>query len=129
MRVHPQRDIGRDDHLQVADVDARLDVRLARGELQLAEVELERADPEPVVVARSSCMLVTTYVAVADAAAEVDVEHGDEDRHGDERRARRADARTMRDPGGDAPHAARVLGLGELLRVRSLGVRAPGRGA
>ena len=32
--VDPQGDVGRDDHVEVADVDARVDVRLAGGQLE-----------------------------------------------------------------------------------------------
>ena len=47
-----QRDIGRDEDVHVADVHAHPDVRLARGQLDPAEVEVERADPEVVLVAQ-----------------------------------------------------------------------------
>ena len=42
-------DVRGDDHAQVADVDARVDVRLAGRQLERAEIEVERADAELVL--------------------------------------------------------------------------------
>ena len=47
--VHLQADALGDDHAQVADVDAGVDVRLADRELERTEIEVERADPELVL--------------------------------------------------------------------------------
>ena len=73
LTVDAERDVGRDEHVHVADVDAHVDVRLARGQLDAAEVEVERADPEVVLVAQ---LLGGRHdvVAVADPAAQIDVE-------------------------------------------------------
>jgi hypothetical protein len=106
---------GGNDHLEVADVDARLDARLAPGELHAAEVELERADPEP-VVAVQLLHVRDDIRAVADSPAEVHVEDGQEDRNrGDDEREEYGERDGQ--PAEHASHAARVLGR-ELLRVR-----------
>ena len=49
--AHLQGDVRRDDHVELADVDARLDVRLAGAEADVAEVERQVADAELVVCA------------------------------------------------------------------------------
>ena len=81
--VHLQRDVGRDDELEPADVDASVDMRLADRQLHVAEVDAQVADAEPVVVPQ---LLETRdrVLPVADAAPDVDVDDGGEDRGRDE---------------------------------------------
>ena len=50
LRVAAESDPGREDDPHVADVDPRLDVRHAGREPHLAEIQLDRADPELVLV-------------------------------------------------------------------------------
>ena len=114
VRVDPQRDVGRDEDVHVADVDAHVDVRLARGQLDAAEVEVERADPEVVLVAQLLGGR-DDVVAVSDPASQIDVERGHEDRgSGDDEGEEGGDR--DREPAEDASHATRVLGR-ELLRI------------
>ena len=119
--MDPESDVGRDEDVHVADVDAHVDVRLARGQLDAAEVEVERADPEVVLVAQ---LLGGRgdVVAVADPASQIDVERRHEDRRRRDDECEEGGDRD-REPAEQASHAARVLDR-ELLRVgRRLGPR------
>ena len=105
--VDAEGDVGRDEHVHVADVDAHVDVRLARGQLDAAEVEVERADPEVVLVAQ---LLGGRHdvVAVADPASQIDVERRHEDRRSRDDEGEEGGDRD-REPAEDASHATRVL--------------------
>ena len=47
--------------MKIADVDARVEVRLADGELEPSEIELHRSDPELVRRCPGHSAVVTTY--------------------------------------------------------------------
>src|SRR6187549_3274308 len=114
-RVDPHGRVRGDGHVEVADVDARRHVRLAGRQRERREVEPQRADPE-LVGAIEIARRDGGVVAVADAVADVDVEHrgGDGGRDEHERDERpEGDRDSLEEPSdavGVAPGERRRLG-------------------
>ena len=87
--LHAEGSAGRNDHAQAADVDARGELRLADRQANVAQVDEEVADAEPVAPVEVGGG--GRHVGlVADSATQVHREDGDEDRDRDEQEREQA---------------------------------------